>query len=159
NQMEQAAATARTIAAMRAGAAVLSDAGRALLEARQYASAKELLEKAVAADPTAGLDLDLAIAAFQTAGAAEGLRRMDRVPTSRRNADYYLARAQMLAASDRGGDAIAAIDEAIRSDPKRADLYWEAAVLKPVTDALELLDRAAKLLPQDQQIPLIKATV
>src|SRR5207249_1091603 len=42
SQMDQAAATARVIAGMQPGAAALADAGRALLEARQYSPAKEL---------------------------------------------------------------------------------------------------------------------
>ena len=44
---------------------------------------------------SAGLELDLSIAAFHNEGAAEGLRLVDRVAKSRRNADYHLARAQI----------------------------------------------------------------
>src|SRR5258708_30199880 len=106
--MEHAVATAHLIAGMKPGAAVLADAGRALLTARQYSSAKELLEQAAASDPSAGLELDLSIAAFHATGAAEGLRLIDRVAESRRNADYYLARAQMLDASGNAASGNAA---------------------------------------------------
>ena len=115
---------------MRRGAAVLADAGRALLEARQYSPAKELLEIASSSDPSSGLELDLSIAVFHTAGAAEGFRQIDRVAQSRRNGDYYLARAQMLDASGKSADAIAAMDQAIKASPKRFRLvYWQAAVI------------------------------
>jgi tetratricopeptide (TPR) repeat protein len=162
-QMDQASATARTIVALKPGAALLADAGRAELEARQYSAAAQLLGKAAATDPSAGLELDLANAAFHTAGAAEGLRLMDRVTPARRNADYYFARAQMLDESGKSADAFAAMEQAIKGSPRRADLYWQAAVLlsrnRRGTEALQLLDRAAQTLPQDPQIPLVKATL
>ena len=85
-QVDQAVAAAGAIAKLKTSAAVMADAGRALLEARQYAPAREVLEKAAAADPSAGLELDIAIAVFQTSGAADGLRQLERVPASRRGA-------------------------------------------------------------------------
>src|SRR5262249_37882020 len=111
-QIGQAAATARAIANLRASAAGMADAGRALLEAEQAAPAGGLLEKAAAADPSAHLELDLAIAVFQTSGATDGLRQLERVPASRRGADYHVARAQMLNASGKADDAIAAMHRA-----------------------------------------------
>src|SRR5205814_2309979 len=114
---DAAAAAARVIVDLKAGAAVMADAGRALLEARQHALARELLEKAAAADSSAGLDLDVAIAVFQTGGAADGLRRLDRVPAARRGAAYHLARAQMLQAVGKAPDAIAAMNRAIDAAP------------------------------------------
>ena len=109
---------------------------------------RELLEKAAAADPSAGLELPLAIAAFHSAGAEEGLKHLERVPESARNADYYLARAQMLDAAGKSADALASLDRALRAAPDRADIYWQEVVfLKKdgrTDDALELLDRAGK---------------
>ena len=172
SQMEQAVATAHAIAGMKPGAAVLADAGRALLTARQYSPARQLLEQAAAADPSAGLELDLAIAAFHHMDGlhptdapfpAEGLRLLNRVPESRWNADYYLARAQMLDASGNAGDAMAALDRAILAAPGRPDLYWQAAVFLNrnghAPEALKLLDRAEQILPPDPQIPLLRATL
>lgn len=162
-QMEQAAATARVIAAMKAGAAVFADAGRALLAARQYPAANTLLEQAAAADRSAGLELDLSIAAFHTAGTAEGLRLLARVPESRRNADYYLAFGQMLDASGKTGDAVAALDRAILLAPGRSELYWQAMIFQSkdghTTEALRLLDTAEKALPRDPEFPLLRATL
>ncbi len=102
-QMDKATATARKVEGMKPGAIVLADAGRAMLSAGQYGLAKELLEQAVAADPAAGLALDLAIAGFHTDGAAAGIERLDRVPASDRAGDYYVARAQMLDAGGKSG--------------------------------------------------------
>lgn len=162
-QMDRASATARKIAAMKPGAIVLADAGRAMLAARQYELAKELLDQALAADPYAAVDLDLAIAGFHADGPAAGLERLERVPASARGGDYYLARAQMLDASGRSADAIAAMQQAVKAEPQRSDLYWQAAVLMTkrdsATEALQLLDRAAAVLPDDAQIPVIRAAV
>ena len=160
---DQAAARARKILAMKPGAIFLADAGRAMLTARQYPIAKELLEQAAAADPYAGVDLDLAIAGFHTDGPAAGLQRLDKVAASARGGDYYLARAQMLDAGGKGDDAIQAMLLAVKAEPGRPDLYWRATVLmvknRRAADALQLLDRAAQALPQEAQIPVIRATV
>jgi Flp pilus assembly protein TadD len=94
-----------------------------LLAAKQYALAGELLEQAAAEGPSTGVELDLAIAAFHTAGPGQGLRQLDRVPESARSGDYYLARAYMLDASGKPEEAV-----------------------------------AAQILPQDREIPLMKAT-
>ena len=162
-QMEQAAATARKIAGMKPGAIVLADAGRAMLAAQQYALAKDLLNQAAAADPAAGVELDLAIANSHADGPAAGLQALDRVPAAARGADYYVARAQMLDASGKADDAIAAIKQAVKADPGRVDLYWNSAVLMlhnhRGADALALLDEAAKAMPDEAQIPVLKAVV
>ncbi|MEO8592794.1 MAG: tetratricopeptide repeat protein [Candidatus Solibacter sp.] len=163
NQMAQAAKTARAMAGLSASAGTLADAGRALLEAQQFGPAKELLAKAAASDATGGVQFELAIAAFRTAGAEEGLRSLDAVPETRRDAGFYFARAQMLDAAGQGGEAIAASAQAIQLSPRRAEFYWQLSVLlsrNGRTDgALSLLDRAEKLFANDPQILLVKATL
>jgi tetratricopeptide (TPR) repeat protein len=172
NQMDLAAATARTIAGLRPGAAVLADAGRALLEARQYAAARDLLAQAVAAGSgdgqLMGMRVDLAIATFHALGnaataGAEGLLQLDRVPDASRNADYYLARAQMLDATGKASDAMAALGLAVRAEPARAELYWQQAILlsryRRSPEALQLLDTAEKQLSNEPSIPLTRAAV
>lgn len=162
-QMEQAAAAARAIANLKTNAAVMADAGRALLEAGQHVPARELLQKAAAADPSAGLELDLAIAIFQTSGPTDGLRQLERVPSPRRGAEYHLARARMLNASGEAGDAIAEMNRAIEASPKQTDLYWQASVLlyhsERGADALELLSKAEAAMPQEPQIPVVRAAL
>jgi tetratricopeptide (TPR) repeat protein len=162
-QMEQATSTARVLAGIKPGAAVLADAGRALLAGRQYSPAKALLEQAAASDPSAGLEVELSVAVFNTTGPADGLKVLARVPEARRNADYYLAAARMLDASGKADDAVAALDRAIHAAPARADLYWQAVVFQKrnghVAEALRLLDEAEHVLPQDPQFPVLRATL
>jgi tetratricopeptide (TPR) repeat protein len=172
NRIDEAAATARLIVGLKPGADVLVDDGRALLEAKQYSQAKDLLEQAQAgtSDSSVRINPELAIATFHAlgdtpAGAAEGLRELDRTPETNRNADYYLAKAQMLQASGKTADSLAALDQAIRTDPARGDLYWQKAIVlagsQRALEALRFLDQAAaaKALPQEQSIPLTKAVV
>ncbi len=162
-QLDQAVATARQIAALKPGAIVLADAGRAMLAAKQYPTARQLLEQAEAAGPVADVSLELAVAAFQTEGLAAGQQRLDRIPVSERGGDYYLAQAQMLEASAKPSEAVAALQQGIAVEPARADLYWRATVLLVsngrVADALPMLDAAGKTLPQDVQIPVMRAIV
>jgi tetratricopeptide (TPR) repeat protein len=162
-QIEQAIAASQAIAKLKPGAALLGDAGRALLEARQYGPARDLLEKAAADDPSAGFEVDVATAVFQTSGPAEGLRSLDRVPSSRRDAHYHLARAQMLDGAGESEQAITSIRSAIAAAPKDPVLFWQASVLlcrhERSAEALDLLSKAAKAMPQEPQIPVLRAVV
>ena len=162
-QAGQAIKTAHTIASVKASAAILADAGRAMLEAREFASSRELLEKAAAMEPSGALELPLAIASFRSAGAKEGLRHLERVPQSARTADYHLARAQMLDASGNSAEALAALDLALGSAPDRIEIYWQEAVfLKKdgrTEDALALLDRAGKSVSEQPWFPVLRAAL
>ncbi len=162
-QLDRAAAAARAIANLKTSAAVMADAGRALLEARQYTLARELLENAAASDPSSGLELDIAIGVFRTSGAADGLRQLERVPSQRRDAAYHLARAQMLDAAGKADEAVAALNRAIGAAPKDADLYWQASVLLSRNErgasAIELLSKAEQAMPQEPQIRVMRAAL
>jgi tetratricopeptide (TPR) repeat protein len=164
---DQVAAAAKRIAALKPGAAVLAGAGRALLEGNQYALARELLRQAAVADPQAGdVALDLAVATFRAAspatGAKAGLDLMDRIPESARRSDYYLARAQMLYASGKIQDADSALDEALQGAPKRPDLFQQATAFLVrngrASEALRRIAEAARILPENREILLLKAT-
>jgi tetratricopeptide (TPR) repeat protein len=130
---EQAPALARRIAELRPGAAVLAEAGRALLASKQYALAKEMLEGAAAATPPADVALDLAIAT-----------------------------AQVLDAEGQHEEAIAALRKALAGPPPRADLrndvYWQAAGLlvrnRRIPEALRLFEGAV-----DPEMLLMKAVL
>jgi tetratricopeptide (TPR) repeat protein len=134
-----------------------------LLAAQQFASARELLEKASAVDPSGGLELPLAIAAFHSVGAQDGMKHLERVPESERNADYYLARAQMLDAAGNSAEALTALDRALRAAPDRIEMYWQEVVFLNkagrTQDALELLDRAGKALPLQPWLPVLRAAL
>ncbi len=159
---EEAARTARRLVDLKPSAALLADAGRALMEAAQYAPARQLLELAAAGQDT-GVTVDLAIAAFHSEGAAEGLRQLDRTPAAERNGDSYLARALILEAAGRSQDASAALDAALQGTPRRVDLYRQAVDLLVEKDqgasALRLLLHAEGILPQEREIPLLRAAV
>ncbi|MGD0772719.1 MAG: tetratricopeptide repeat protein [Candidatus Solibacter sp.] len=164
---DRAGAAARRIAALQPGAPLLADAGRALLAANQFALARDLLQQALAAAPRlGGARLDLAIATFHASdaptGAAAGLALLDRIPESERSAAYHLARAQMLDASGKFPAAAAALDLALRAAPKQPDLYRQAIALLTsegsAPDALRLAEEAARILPGNREILLLKAT-
>jgi tetratricopeptide (TPR) repeat protein len=67
----------------------------------------------------------------------------------------------MLDASGKSDEAAAALEEALRAAPKRADLYWNTAAFLSVhgktAEALRLLDQATRDLPDVREIPLAKA--
>ena len=164
---DRVATAARRLASLKPGAAVLADAGRALLGANHYALAQDLLRQAVATGPSlSAAGLDLAIATFHASGAATGaiagLALMDRIPESERSAGYYLARAQMLDASGKFQDAAAALDQALRAAPKQPDLYRQAIRLLAregrAPEALGLIEEGARILPENREILLLRAT-
>jgi len=170
---DRVAETARGVAGLKPGVAVLDDAGRALLGAKQYGLAREVLKQAAAAAPSsdiqrasdiqaaADIQLDLAIAAFSGGDAAQALQEMDRIPERARGGDYHLARAQMLGALSKTEEALAAIDQALRSAPARPDFYRQATAFltqnNQTPEALRFLEQGARLLPGNREILLLKA--
>ena len=156
---DQAVAAAHRLAALKPVATVLAGTGRALLEAKQYGPAKQLLELAATEDVAA----DLALASFYAVGAADGLKQSDRVPEARRTGDDYLARVLMLHAAGRSKDAASALEMAVGGSPRRKDLYQQVVALSMENghagDALRLLARAGQVLPGDREIELLRATV
>ena len=166
NHTDSATAVALKLPALKPGTVALADAGHALIVARQFLTAKDLLEQPGVAGSSPSATLDLAIATFHSSGssaasASDGLRQLDRIPQTSRGSDYYLAKAQMLDAAGDSASAIATIEQALKIEPERVDSYWQAAVLMLAshrdTDLFRLLDQAAKALPGEPQIPVIEA--
>ncbi|MBZ5620106.1 MAG: tetratricopeptide repeat protein [Acidobacteriia bacterium] len=157
------AAVAHGIAGMKPGAALLGEAGHALLATKQYGLADQLLKQAEAEGPSAAIDLDLAIATFRQGDSAKGLELLEHIPESARNGDYYLSRAEMLEASGKSQDALRDLQQALGTDPQRPDLYQRAAALllgkRRTPDAARLLDQAVRMLPKNREILLMQATV
>jgi tetratricopeptide (TPR) repeat protein len=155
----EAASVARRIAELKASPALLSEAAGALLAAEQYETARQMLEKTGA--PTADLALDLAIATSHTVNPQAGLEQLDKIPEQKRTADFHLARAEMLDAAGRPADAAAALNQALQANPKRPELYAYAAAFLissgRLDEALALLERGARTLPDNPDIPLMKA--
>lgn len=160
-ELRQAAETARKLADLKPPAAVLANAGRALLAAQQYVPARELLEKAAASAPSAAVQLDLAVAAFYASGPQEGMRLLDRVPDSARAADFHLARAEMLDAAGHAAEAASALHQALSASPGQPAAYLQACLFLlrkgRTQDALSVSGEAMKSLAQERGILLLRA--
>jgi tetratricopeptide (TPR) repeat protein len=135
-EREQSATETRAIAALKPPSTVLADAGRALLAARSYAFASELLQQAEDSGASDEIAADLAIAT-------------------------RLSQAESLAAAGNPQQAVQAVQQAIDFAPGRADLYTQAAALLVakgrVRDADLLLDRAVRAFPGNREILLLQA--
>ena len=164
SRLDEAVKRENQILALNPPPGVLASVGHILAAADQYAPAKQFLDKAVAAgDSSSDLLLDRAIATSHAVGAEAGLTLLNRVPETERNGDYYLARAQMLDAVGQFEPAVDALNQALRSAPKRTELYREAAffLLKHnrTREAAALLEEGARLLPNVPEILLLQATL
>jgi tetratricopeptide (TPR) repeat protein len=126
---EQAPPVARQIAELKPGAGVLAESGRALLQGKLYAPAKEMLEAAAAAAPPADVVIDLGIAT-----------------------------AQVLDAAGQHEEAMAAVRKLAAGTPSRTDVYWQAAGLllrnRRIPEAVGLFDGSA-----DAEMLLMKAVL
>lgn len=159
-----AAAVVQTLSSLKVAASLLTEAVRTLLASGQYLLAKQLLDRsASAASPGLALELtlDLALADFHLAGASTGLDVLSRIPQPQWNGDYYLARAEMLEAQGRGQEGALAVNQAIRANPTRPDLYRQAALLliknDHLAEAVQLLAPAARTASNDPEILLLQA--
>jgi tetratricopeptide (TPR) repeat protein len=155
------AETAGAIAALKPVAAVLANAGRALLDAKQYSAARELLQQAAAAAPSAAIQLELAIALFGGNDVAHALAEMELIPEPGRGGDYYLALAEMLRTSGKTGEAHAVFDQALALAPPQADFYIRAASFLSDRDqgmeAVRFLEQGARLVPGSREVLLLRA--
>lgn len=158
----EALAAARRILELAPGATLLAEAGNALLSAGQWSMAQRFLERTAAGDRSGAVALSLAIATSRAVNAQAGIAQLDRIPEPRRNGDYYLARAQMLDAAGRPEEASAALNQGLRANPTRADLYRYAAnylMQKQRTgEAVALVDHAAAI-EDKPDILLMRAVV
>ena len=154
----KAEAVVREIVALKPGSALLAEAGRALLNSGRYAVAAEVLRQCQQAP---GASLDLAIAVFHDGGAEAGLHVIDGIPAAQRDGDYHLARAEMLDTAGRFEEAAAAVEQALRAAPTRADLLCQAALFLIKngrnSSALQLLDQATRIVPDNPSILLTQA--
>lgn len=160
---EQALATFRQILTASPGPGILREGAAVLTEHKQYALGRQLLARAVIADPSADNRLDLAVATFHSAGPEASLAEIEKIPAADRNGDVYLLKAQIQDALGRFEDAVNSLNTAFQRSPRRSDLYsWAALFLirhKRDQQALQLLDQATKILPDDPDLLLTKATV
>lgn len=159
---EEAIEAFRTVHRLTSDPELLATCGRVLFDFEQYAPAREFLEPAVAASPAAAdLRLDLAIAVFHSASAADALRVLDQTPPEQHNGDYFLLRAQILDAIQKPEEAAEALNRGFDAAPTRADLYFEAALFlfkhTQYQRAIRLLEQANKSVPDSPELQLIQA--
>lgn len=133
----------------------IAEAGRSLISAGRDKAARELLER------SGRPSLNLALATFHESGADAGLAALDHLPESERLGDYWLARAQMLDAAGRFESAVEALNRGFARAPTRPDLYHEAMQFlvrhKRITEAVHLMELAAKRLPDEPEVLLDRA--
>ena len=152
----------RTVHKLTSNPDLLATCGKALVDFEQYAPAREFLEPAVAANPSAAdLRLDLAIAVFHSASAGDALKVLDETPPQQRQGDYFLLRAQILDAMQKPEEAAEALNRGFDAAPTRADLYFEAALFlfkhQQYQRAIRLLEQANKGVPDSPELQLIQA--
>ena len=152
----------RTVHKLTSNPDLLATCGKTLLGFEQYGPAREFLEPAVAADPSAAdLRLDLAIAVFHSASAGHALKVLDETPPQLRQGDYFLLRAQILDAMQKPEEAAEALNRGFEAAPTRADLYFEAALFlfkhNQYQRAIRLLEEANKGVPDSPELQLIQA--
>ncbi len=160
---EEALAAFRDSLALSPGPRVLHEGAAALVEHQQYALAREFLTRLAAADPSVENRLDLAAATFHSVGPEASLAEIEKIPFQDRDGDVYLLKAQILDSLGRFADAVDALNIGFQRAPKRADLYFWASLflIKHNRDqqALELLETATKIVPDDPDLLLTKAMV
>jgi tetratricopeptide (TPR) repeat protein len=160
-ESQPALEVARKVAGLSPAAPVLAEAGRALLAAQEYSAARDILEKAAAAVPSADVEMDLAMAAFHASGPAEGTRLLDRIPESARGGEYYLARAEMLDAAGRTAEAEMALEQALHGSEIGTAVYLRGCAFLVrkgrMEEALNVSADAMKARPEDRRILLLRA--
>lgn len=152
----------REVHALTSDPKILADCGRTLLAYDQYEAAREFLESALAADPSAtDLRLDLTVAVFHTVGPEAGLSELEAIPLDQRQGNYFLLQAQMLDAQGKPEEAIKALNRGFRVAPTRPDLYFDAAGFlikhKRYQLAIDLLQQANHVVPETPELLLTEA--
>jgi tetratricopeptide (TPR) repeat protein len=111
-------------AGMKPGAAVLAEAGHALLLAGYYALSRGLLEQAAAAGAAGGdVTLDLALATFHATGAAPDAAAIEKaLRASPNRPDLYLRETAFLVQQGRAEEALRAIEDAARRLPENREI-------------------------------------
>ena len=156
-----AVAVAQRIEAAGPGSAILLQTGKTLLDAGQYAPAKDVLGRAVAVDGSADAKLQLAIATSNAVSPAEGLKVLGSIPVDQRHGQFWVAQAQMLDATGEYPAAAAAMERATAGVDRDPTVYRDATLMYlrhgDTEKAMTLLDEAVQKLPANGDLLLTKA--
>ncbi len=140
----------------------VTDVGSRLVDAGEYKEAEDFLRPIARASACWKVQMELAIAASHAQNPQAGLAILDDIPVSQRTGDYYLARAEMLDAAGQFEQAAAALSDGLHADPKRPDLYRQAVMFlvknDRVSQAISVAEEGARVLPDDRDMLLLKAT-
>ncbi|HET7213514.1 MAG TPA: tetratricopeptide repeat protein [Terriglobia bacterium] len=157
----------KKIQALTSDTKILAGCGRALLDAGQFALAREFLAAAMkqAGAPGAAaaedLRLDLTVAIFNAEGAPAALAALDQTPAPARRGDYYLLRAQILDSMGKEAEAAADLNRGISASPTRANLYFQAALFLikhgEFRQTIRLIDLSKRVAPDDPDLMLVQA--
>ncbi len=160
---EEALAAFQETLTLSPGVQVLRESATVLVEHRHYMLAREFLTRAVAADPSVENRLDLAAATFHSGDPTASLAEIDRIPIQYRDGDVYLLKAQILDTMGRFEAAAESLNAGFQRAPRRADLYFWASLFlirhNRDRQALELLEQATRIVPDDPDLLLTKAVV
>jgi tetratricopeptide (TPR) repeat protein len=160
-QKEEGLREFRVLLGLNAAAKVWEEAGSFLLSAKEYALAREFLQKA--ASERSSARLDLAVALFFTEGPGPALRYLETVPEELMTGDGLLLKANLLHAAGNAAEAEKVLDAGLRQLPVKPRMVQQAVVLlvrrNRKSDALELLDRAMRANPDISDLFLTKAIV
>jgi tetratricopeptide (TPR) repeat protein len=158
---EEALREFRVLLGLNASAKVWEEAGSFLLNSKEYALAREFLERAVSERPSARLDL--AVAVFYTEGPEQALHYLETIPKEEMTGDGLLLKAELFDAAGKESEAEKTLDQGLRQASVKPRMVQQAAVLlvrrNRKADALELVEKAIQANPQDSDLPLTKAIV
>jgi tetratricopeptide (TPR) repeat protein len=158
---EEAIGEYRVLLGLNAGAKVWEQAGSFLLAAKEYALAREFLQRAVPERSSARLDL--AVAVFYTDGPEAALQLLEAIPKAETTGDVLLLKANVLEAAGQASEADKTLDEGLRQLSVSPRMVQQATVLlirrNRKSDALGLLEKAIRANPEDPDLPLTRAVV
>ncbi len=160
-QNEEAIREFRVLLGLNASAKVWEEAGSFLLGAKEYALAREFLQRAAPESPSARLDL--AVVLFYTEGSAPALQYLETIPKEEVTGDGLLLKAELLEAAGKESEAETTLDQGLRKLSVKPRMVQQATVLlvrrNRKADALELLEKAIRANPEVSDLPLTKAIV
>jgi tetratricopeptide (TPR) repeat protein len=160
-QHEDALREFRVLLGLNASAKICEEAGSFLLGAKEYALAREFLQRAASERPSARLDL--AVALFYAEGPEPALHYLETIPKEEMTGDMMLLKANVLEVAGRESEAEATLDQGLRQLSVDPRMVQQATVLllrrNRKSDALELLEKAIRANPEVSDLPLTKAIV
>jgi tetratricopeptide (TPR) repeat protein len=156
---EEALREFQVLKGLNANSQVWEDAGTFLLGSKEYGLAREFLERAAEDRPSARLNIVIALS--NSEGAGHALQYMEKNPEAQMIGDWFLLKANLLDAAGRKTEVEKTLNlglERVSTNP----LVVPQAVflllrLNRQAEALDLLERAVRVNPQDSDLPLAKA--